>query len=214
MTLLVSDSVGFKVRVFGGIPKTNSAGWTLVPNTGTVANPDKDLSSYIPADGAVYVTIEHDINGVLYENAGTPFAAKELATSEDIPVPGLGRYAIGCILLYEGMPALLNEHITVFSPAITDYSSVDTGHQIHAATAVASLLAADEIGFWNSVTGLLGKITWANVITTLEAVFDSRYALLGVASYTKYIYDFDTMGNIVWVTDAGVIVEETYPVIS
>src|SRR6185436_2800196 len=88
-------------------------------------------------------------------------------------------YPIGCILLYESMPKLLNEHITVFAPAITDYSSIDTGAQIHGADEITTLSDADEIGIWNSLTELLAKITFENLVAQLTGIFNLIYAAIG-----------------------------------
>lgn len=50
----------------------------------------------------------------------------------------------------------------------------DIAQEIHAATAKTAFVNADEIGFWDSVSGFLRKITWANVFTQLLASF-ARY---------------------------------------
>lgn len=42
---------------------------------------------------------------------------------------------------------------------------------IHAATNKSTPVDADEFGIWNSVDGLLNKITWANLKTTLGSTF-------------------------------------------
>ncbi|MBV5350257.1 hypothetical protein JZU71_03725, partial [bacterium] len=38
--------------------------------------------------------------------------------------------------------------------------------QTHAATEKTPIVAADEIGYWDSISGLLRKITWANLLST------------------------------------------------
>lgn len=54
----------------------------------------------------------------------------------------------------------------------------DVATDIHAAPA-ESLSNADEVGFWRSATGLLAKITWANVKAALRAYFDTLYQAAG-----------------------------------
>jgi hypothetical protein len=56
---------------------------------------------------------------------------------------------------------------------ITDATNV--GGIIHAASA-DTLADAYEFGFWNTVSGLLKNITWANIKATLKTYFDTLYA--------------------------------------
>lgn len=55
--------------------------------------------------------------------------------------------------------------------------SFDLANAIHSATAETEILDADEVGFWKSVSGVLRKITWANIKATLKAYFDTLYTL-------------------------------------
>jgi hypothetical protein len=53
--------------------------------------------------------------------------------------------------------------------------AADIAAEIHAATE-ASIADADEVGFWQSASSAMRKITWANVKATLKAYFDTLYA--------------------------------------
>jgi hypothetical protein len=80
--------------------------------------------------------------------------------------------------------------------------------QIHAATAKTPVVAADEIGMWDSVSGLLRKITWTNILATILGTKSSWtkpqrpwYANTDtVSTSTTYSYDGDTKGQINLIT--------------
>jgi len=57
-------------------------------------------------------------------------------------------------------------NVTIVAPAI------------HAATNKATPIDADEAGIWDSVSGLLNKVTWANIKATLKTYFDGIYVAL------------------------------------
>jgi len=57
-------------------------------------------------------------------------------------------------------------NVTIVAPAI------------HAATNKATPVDADEAGIWDSVSGLLNKVTWANIKATLKTYFDGIYVAL------------------------------------
>lgn len=56
-------------------------------------------------------------------------------------------------------------------PRVAGSSSYDLAADIHAATSKTPAVDADEFGFWDSVSGLLRKLTWANIKTTLASTF-------------------------------------------
>jgi hypothetical protein len=109
LTVLVSNASNFIVKLFGGIMLTAN-GITKIA-TQTV-----DLSSYVPAVGAVFVSIESDDDGVVTVNAGTGFDAPTIATVDDIPSPAAGKYTRAYVLLYDGQTALSNNDIVVPMP--------------------------------------------------------------------------------------------------
>jgi hypothetical protein len=160
LSVIVADSTGFIVQVYGGAPRTAS-GMVLI------ANQQRDLSSYVPAVGAVYVNIETDNTGTLSENAGTEFAAVGLATPADVPVPDAGKYRLATVLLFEGQTALLDEHIYVPFPLEPDYAGVSTGEQINAADADTPL-AADKFGFYDVADEVLKEITWEDLLALIH----------------------------------------------
>lgn len=57
-------------------------------------------------------------------------------------------------------------------------SEFDLAGAIHAASAKTSLTAADEFGLWDSLTGLLKKITWTNIIASIKTWADTIYVSL------------------------------------
>jgi hypothetical protein len=132
LTVYVKDGGNFIVQVYGALVRTAS-GMALIENQ------EVDLSSYVPASGAVYVNIESDVDGVLTPNDGTPFADKALATKDDVPVPGAGMYRIATVILFETMEELLDEHIHIPMPLEAGASSGG--------------------GMWGSITGTLSDQT-------------------------------------------------------
>jgi hypothetical protein len=119
----VKNAAGFIVRVFGD-PDLTPNGWVLIPTQ------DRDLSSYVPTTGALFVAIESDDDGALSENAGTPFAAPGAGTAADYPVPAAGSYTRALVLLFEGQTALLDEHIRIPKPPSFNPASI--GSHVHA----------------------------------------------------------------------------------
>ncbi len=51
----------------------------------------------------------------------------------------------------------------------------DLASKIHTATNKATPVDADEFGIYDSVTGLLNKVTWSNIKATLKTYFDTLY---------------------------------------
>jgi len=51
----------------------------------------------------------------------------------------------------------------------------DIANIIHTATNKATPVDADEFGIYDSVTGLLNKVTWSNIKATLKTYFDTLY---------------------------------------
>ena len=68
--------------------------------------------------------------------------------------------------------------------------SADFGTAIHAAASKATPVDADEVGIWDSVTTALGKLTWANLKTTL---FTALGALLAAATSKSTPVDADSL---------------------
>lgn len=118
-TVKVKDGAAFVVMVYGGVFRTATG-------KAKVASQPRDLSSYVPATGAVYVDIEADSNGALSENEGAEFASPLIANVSFMPATTAGKYWICTILLFEGMEELLNKHIIVPFPLTTDYSLFET----------------------------------------------------------------------------------------
>jgi hypothetical protein len=203
LNFLVSDPVGFKVRVYGGIVRTRT-GIKLVENTGTTTNPDLDLSSYIPTAGAVFVNFECDDDGVISLHAGTPYGSADSGTYADIPATGTGKYMLGFIQLQEGMTKIDNDMIGVPASLMTDYDGVDTGFQINSAPADTPL-DADKFGFWDVIDATLKSITWANFKAVIKAYADTLYASIThthstATRYRQFTYTVSG-GTLTFLTD-------------
>jgi len=109
LTVLVSDSANFIVRVYGAVIHTASG-------VRQVSTQLVDLSSYVVTVGAKFITIETDDEGVLTVHEGTAFDAPEIGTYADIPVPATGKYLIAYVLLYDGQAVLSDNDIRVPFP--------------------------------------------------------------------------------------------------
>jgi hypothetical protein len=106
-TVLVSDAANFIVQVYGGQYFT-STGMLIVDDQ------QIDLSSYIPATGAVYVNIViDDTDGTLLVVAGTGFLDKDNPAITDAPIPAIETTRIAMVLLFELMEELLDDYIYV-----------------------------------------------------------------------------------------------------
>ncbi|MFA6204541.1 MAG: hypothetical protein WC710_15290, partial [Gallionella sp.] len=57
------------------------------------------------------------------------------------------------------------------------------GDTIYAATAKATPVDADKIGYWDSVSGLFRSMTWANVTATLLTYFTDK----GIGAYNDIL---------------------------
>lgn len=65
--------------------------------------------------------------------------------------------------------------------------TVVTDKSIHAATNKATPVGADEVGIWDSVSGILNRLSLTNLFTWMRAGFDSVYAALSGASFSGAI---------------------------
>lgn len=175
-TVFVSEGAAFKVVVFGGITPTTTGIHALDHQV-------MDLSSLVPASGALYVGIEVDDDLALSTNVGTNFGAPDAGTIDYVPEPAAGKYSIAYVLLYYGQTVLQDSHIGVITPiAVTPKSS---GLQIVDADADTPA-DGDFFGFWDIVDSALKKITWANIKATLKTYFDTLYAAI---AHTHTLFD-------------------------
>lgn len=80
--------------------------------------------------------------------------------------------------------------ITGTTAASWKFSSFDPAIAIKSAVVKTSPADADKFGIWNSVTGLLNSITWANIKATLDAIYEPVNANIQshIASVTKHGY--------------------------
>jgi len=66
---------------------------------------------------------------------------------------------------------------------------------IHAGASKTTPVDADEIGIWNSVGSVLGKLTWSNLKATLKTYFDTLYGDM-ILSSVQTITGAKTFGTI------------------
>jgi len=169
LTVLVSDPANFIVRVYGSVVHTATG-------IRKIETEDIDLSSYVVTEGAKFVSIESDDDGVLTVHEGTAFDAPEIGTYADVPVPDPGKYLIAFVLLYDGQSQLSNNDIRV--PFPLGVIAKGSGLQIDEAAADTPA-DGDKFGFWDIVDDALKSITWANIKATLKTYFDAEYSALG-----------------------------------
>jgi hypothetical protein len=121
LTAIVSDGPNFLVTVFGAFVRTATG-------LKKISNQTIDLSSYVPAEGAVYANIETDNNGALSVETGTEFGGPTSGDVAYIATPSTGKYIIAVVLLYAEQTELLDSQIIVPMPIQTSASgSSDLG---------------------------------------------------------------------------------------
>lgn len=168
---LVTPAGGVTVKVYG-FSYQLADGWHVVP-TQTV-----DLSAHVPSDGALYVLLQVDDSGAVTLTDGTAVDTREELGFDDIPASDPDQYVVAAIKLYNSQTELI---FTATDTDIVDLRwgrAVNIAALIHAATADTAPEDTDEFGFWDSVTGLLNRITWANIKATLKTYFDTLYVAL------------------------------------
>ena len=81
--------------------------------------------------------------------------------------------------------------ITGTTAASWSFASFDPAIAINNAVAKTTPVDADRFGFWDSVSGLLNHVTWANIKATLKTYFDTLYTGSGT-----YPSQFDRLTRI------------------
>lgn len=85
---------------------------------------------------------------------------------------GIGTYsAANTLTRTTRLASSTGSAINLSGTQIVFMSYPGAGITFHSATAKTTMADADELGFWDSVSGLLRKITWANLVTALRAFF-------------------------------------------
>lgn len=97
---LVVPATGLNVKVYG-TPYELSDGWHVL------ATQTLDLSTYVPATGALYALIEADNTGALIVTAGTAVGSRAALVYADIPTPDPSRYALAAVKLYAAQTGIL-----------------------------------------------------------------------------------------------------------
>lgn len=168
---LVTPKTGLTVRIYS-TPYELEDGWHIL------ATQDLDLTSSVPASGAKYARLEADNTGAVTISLGTAVDVRAELEFSDIPAADPAKFSLCAVKLYAGQTGIL------FLPTDTDIidlrfgRSLNIASAIHAAPTDTAPEDADEFGFWDSVTGLLNRITWANIKATLKTYFDTLYVAL------------------------------------
>lgn len=84
----------FIIQIFGGVVIVDNV-WAFVDNQ------TLDLSSYVPAAGALYVTLQYDTTGVVTVVTGSTKASKEVLLISDAPAASSKKIAFGSVRLYD-----------------------------------------------------------------------------------------------------------------
>ena len=141
-----------------------------------------DLAASVPTVGARFVLIEIDETGAIVTTDGDVVDDRYLLTFADIPEPTTGRFSTFAVMLYDGQDELRrdtrygkrNDFVDLrwgnWNRAGGGTGTFDLAAEIHAADASA-LSDADEFGFWENAANALRKITWANIIAALDALY-------------------------------------------
>lgn len=154
-----------------------SDGWHVLPTQ------DVDLTSNVPASGAIFALLEADNTGAIVVTEGSAVASRAMLEYSDIPAATSDHYPVAAVKLYLGQTAILQ---TVIDSDIIDLrwghvtSSIALGTVGSAleSAAVDTPLDADTFHFWDAVDAILKKITWANIKATLKTYFDTLYSAL------------------------------------
>jgi len=97
------DGSGFDVKIIGNVfPKHDGS-------LGYVVNQTLDLSSYVPASGALYILLETNDDGTIQITEGAVVAAKELLVPSDIPALNPENHPSCAVRLYAGQAQLYRD---------------------------------------------------------------------------------------------------------
>ncbi len=162
---LITPAGGLTVKVYGMAYQIGGVWYVLTTQ-------EIDLTSEVPASGALMALLQVDDTGTINITAGTAVDSRAELGFDDIPAGDADQYTLGAVKLYNGQDRIL---FTVTDTDIVDLrwgrGAVDIAAIIHAATEDTSPLPDDEFGIWESVSGLLRKVKWSSIITTLGASF-------------------------------------------
>ncbi len=174
LVLSLSATDALSVHVEAGVIQTLT-GYSWIPTT----DPDISVADHIPETGVLFVGIQADASGTITLVDGDLHNSTETPDVSWLPLPETGNVMLGWVLLYAGTEYLCDIDLVVIAPYPVNYAALEMGAQIHAAEEITTLSDADEIGVWNSLTGLLAKITFENLLAQLTGIFNLLYAAIG-----------------------------------
>ncbi len=124
---------------------------------------------------------EASINAKEANAVSAASAAVSAANYKGIFIQGSSSALVGESWSYDGVFYRCDVN-TTDSPSVepASWSATSFEFLIHSAASKATPIDADEFGFWDSVTGLLKKVSVANLFATLKARFDLIYRPLNV----------------------------------
>lgn len=89
----------FVIQIFGSVVVVDNV-WAFVDNQ------TLDLTSYVPAAGALYVTLQYDTSGVVSVVTGSTKASKEILVIADVPAAAANHILFGAVRLYDNQETL------------------------------------------------------------------------------------------------------------
>ena len=197
LILSISPSNLLAVHITGGLLPTLD-GLVLSEKT----DPDLDLTSHIPTSGFRYVGLQvNNLTGVWSVVDGAVLSLVDIAETSDLPVADSGNTLIFYVRLIAGIVRLCKSDLMPISAIPVDQTQLNTGIQIHAADEITVLIDDDEIGVWDSLTGLLAKITFANLVAQLTSIFNTLYAAIGHTHEETFIGHLHGIAR--WVADGS-----------
>lgn len=191
LVISISDSDPLSVHITGGLYQGQD-GWSFSSTT----DPDLSIASHIPGSGMRIVGFQsNDTTGVFTIVDGSIFDISHVPTKNDLPATDAGNTMLFFLLLYAGEVGICDDDFIVAAPTPVDQTKLKTAYQIHAAEELTELSNDDEIGAWNSLTGLLGKIKYSNLFAQITAaltiIFDALYAAIGHTHAPSHVHGLE-----------------------
>lgn len=175
---------------------TENFGWPLPDETATVKEEVERLRDQtLPAIDADVHALGVEVSGKADDDHSHAIGdVTGLTTALDGKMPASTTFAVGDLTDVVGADAAPDGYVLVkvgdewvaqaAAAAIGDHDhTMDqvvgledaiNGGAIHAATNKGQPVDADEFGVWDSVSGLLRKVTWANIVAKLAGIFARR----------------------------------------
>ena len=168
--VLPIEGEGHTVQIYGDVIIKDDRTFTAIENQ------TLDLSSYVPATGALYALIEADDDGVISVVTGTEVDSKELLTPADIPAHTDGSKPSCAVRLFGGQeqlyrdPNSINDFVDVRS-LTSGGGGGSGGYTPPATTAADDFQVGDGSGNWI-------KKTLEETVIILMTLLDTVYSAI------------------------------------